>query len=146
MTGRYPRGIVEFNVGVLRWTWHVGYHAYSALATDVYPPITLAEMPDHPASSSVEHPERPSRGLVLVTWWLLAIPQYVVIGLPAGPQVLFQTDQGTRYQGQIGLAASAHPWLPRPGRAWPPRGARPIPARRDVGPKRTPASGRTVST
>jgi len=103
VTGRYPRGIFDFNVGVLRWTWRVGYYAYSALATDAYPPFTLAEMPDYPASFSVEYPERLSRGLVLVKWWLLAIPQYVVIGLLTGPQVRFQTDQGTRYQGQIGL-------------------------------------------
>ena len=103
VTGRYPRGIFDFNVGVLRWTWRVGYYAYSALATDVYPPFTLAEMPDYPASFSVEYPERLSRGLVLVKWWLLAIPQYVVVGLLTGPQVRFETDQGTRYQGQIGL-------------------------------------------
>ena len=103
VTGRYPRGIFDFNVGVLRWTWRVGYYAYSALATDVYPPFTLAEMPDYPASFSVEYPERLSRGLVLVKWWLLALPQYVVIGLLTGPQVGYETAQGTRYQGQIGL-------------------------------------------
>ncbi|HUX70051.1 MAG TPA: DUF4389 domain-containing protein, partial [Cellulomonadaceae bacterium] len=87
----------------LRWSWRVSYYAYSALATDVYPPFTLAEMPDYPASFSVEYPERLSRGLVLVKWWLLALPQYVVIGLLTGPQVGYETAQGTRYQGQIGL-------------------------------------------
>ncbi len=103
VTGRYPRGIFDFNVGVLRWSWRVSYYAYSALATDVYPPFTLAEMPDYPASLSVEYPERLSRGLVLVKWWLLALPHYVVVGLLTGPQVGYETDQGTRYQGQIGL-------------------------------------------
>lgn len=103
VTGRYPRGIFDLNVGVLRWAWRVGYYAYSALATDEYPPFTLAEQPSYPASLTVEYPERLSRGLVLVKWWLLAIPHYIVVGLLTGPQFSYETAQGTRYQGQIGL-------------------------------------------
>ena len=83
-TGRYPRGIFDFNVGVLRWTWRVCYYTYSALGTDRYPPFSLGEEPDYPAALSVEYPEELSRGLALVKWWLLAIPQYLVIAVLAG--------------------------------------------------------------
>ena len=82
-TGRYPRGIFDFNVGVLRWTWRVGYYSYSALATDRYPPFSLSSR-EYPANLEVEYPERLSRGLVLIKWWLLAIPHYLVVSLLQG--------------------------------------------------------------
>ena len=82
-TGRYPRGIFNFNVGVLRWTWRVWFYSYWALGTDRYPPFTLGSAPDYPATLEVEYPERLSRWLWLVKW-LLAIPHLILVGIFVG--------------------------------------------------------------
>lgn len=96
-TGRYPRGLFDYNVGVLRWSWRVGYYSYQALGTDKYPPFSLASMGDYPADLTVEYPERLSRGPALVKWWLLAIPHYIVTAA-------FEGGVGWRYGGGLTLA------------------------------------------
>ncbi len=78
-TGKYPKGIFDFNVGVLRWTWRVGFYTFSALGTDKYPPFSL-KADDYPARLDVEYPDQLSRGLVLVKWFL-AIPHYIVVSI-----------------------------------------------------------------
>ncbi|HET9081470.1 MAG TPA: DUF4389 domain-containing protein [Trebonia sp.] len=116
-TERYPKGIFDFNVGVLRWSWRVEYYASGAFATDRYPPFSLADDPAYPAHFDVEYPERLSRWLVLVKWWLLALPHYLIVAVFIGAAWSWSTSAeagtahwiwssgGGDWPGLIGLLA-----------------------------------------
>jgi hypothetical protein len=115
-TGRYPRGLFDFNVGVMRWSWRVQFYAFT-LGTDRYPPFSLDEEP--------AYPDRLSRGLVWVKWWLLAIPHYVIVGVINGGAGLHfglisvlcliagvHLALGRRYpESLFGLVMGLHRWV-----------------------------------
>ncbi len=102
-TGRYPRAIFDFNVGVLRWTWRVAYYALAGIGTDRYPPFSLGADPDYPATLDVPYPEQLSRGLVLVKSWLLALPHLILVAIFTGSVTWSWTGNEVQWPGLIGL-------------------------------------------
>ncbi len=82
-TGRYPRGLFDFHMGVFRWTWRVEFYGFQGLATDVYPPFQFSGPIDYPADIEIEYPENLNRWLVLIKLFL-AIPHLVILTILRG--------------------------------------------------------------
>lgn len=80
ITGRFPRVLFTYLVGVLRWSWRV--EAYILLMTDAYPPFRLSGRPDDPARLDIEYPDQVARWRPLVQW-LLVLPYAIVSSLLA---------------------------------------------------------------
>ena len=75
VTGRYPRGLWDFALTVLRWNANLG--VYIGLMRDEYPPFSGNDG-DYPVRFQMAYPERLSRGLIFVKW-LLVIPHLIVL-------------------------------------------------------------------
>lgn len=72
-TGRYPRGLWDFSMMVLRW--HANVLAYMAFQRDEYPSFGGE---DYPVRFNMEYPTRLSRWKIFVKW-LLVLPHFVVL-------------------------------------------------------------------
>lgn len=83
-TGRYPRGLFDFNAGVLRWFWRVEFYANGAYATDRYPPFSLEPDPSYPADLDIPYPEGEQPRLRTAFQWLLAAPHWLILGALVG--------------------------------------------------------------
>src|SRR5436305_1358877 len=71
ITGRYPEGMFNYMVGVMRWGTRVAAYVY--LTTDRYPPFSLEDDREYPVRLNVEYPAHIARWRPLVNW-LLVIP------------------------------------------------------------------------
>jgi Domain of unknown function (DUF4389) len=76
ITGRYPRVLFEFILGVQRWRVRVG--AYMLLMVDPYPPFALEDLPDYPARLQIDYPEDGVARWRPLVAWLIVIPYLIV--------------------------------------------------------------------
>jgi hypothetical protein len=82
-TRQIPRSIFDMIVMTRRYGWRVS--SYILWMRESYPPFSFTPSAEDdgmdPAWLSVEYPQELNRWLVLVKWWLLAIPHYIVLAV-----------------------------------------------------------------
>ena len=84
-TGRFPRGLFDFSLNIMRWEWRVIFYSYGLLGTDRYPPLSMADDADrdYPAGLTVEYPDRLSRLLLLLKCpliiWIVLLPHLIIL-------------------------------------------------------------------
>jgi hypothetical protein len=104
ITGRYPRSLHAYTVGVLRWSWRVSVYGYGALSTDRYPPFTIAHVAGYPAELRLERPERLSRWLPLVKW-VLVLPHLLIIAAISGGATVAANGEADAQASLLGVLA-----------------------------------------
>ena len=76
--GRYPFGMWNFTLGVLRW--QANMWAYLMMLRDEYPPFAMERGQYPPVTFDMEYPPRLSRLLIFVKW-LLILPSAFVLAV-----------------------------------------------------------------
>lgn len=79
ITGRYPRALFDFVLGVGRWRMRVTGYLY--LLVDGYPPFSLEHDPDYPVRFQIEYPEDGVARWRPLVAWLLVIPYLIVANI-----------------------------------------------------------------
>ena len=92
-TGKYPRSLFDYNVGVMRWSWRVWFYSYGALGTDKYPPFSLELDQSYPADLDVQYPEKLNNWLIFVKW-ILGLPHWIIVGVFQGNSSWARTGLG----------------------------------------------------
>lgn len=77
ITGRHPRGTWDFLLGINRWSARV--NAYSLHMTDIYPPFSMDDDPDHPVRISAEYSDSSNR-LTTFFRYFMVIPHWIILG------------------------------------------------------------------
>lgn len=73
-TKKYPRGLFDFAVNIVRWQTNVG--SYILMLRDEYPPFSW-DAGQYPVTFEVDYPENPARFAPLYKW-ILVIPNLIV--------------------------------------------------------------------